>query len=265
MPRRRSEDVQEIPSLLNHKVRAQSLTDSITERLEDAIVTGVLKPGSRLSEQALARSLEVSRGPLREAIRRLEGRKLLTHTPNIGVRVVALSAQGLSQILQIQQVLQGFACGLAARNMSDTGLAELKKLLDVHKRKDSTGDAYDAADLEFHTRIIEASGNQRLIQMLLEDINYLLRVHRARSITTRALALEVLADHQAIIAALERRDPVAAERRMREHIQHAHDILDAIREDRAAQSSGTPKARSRRKTAGTKKRSPSVQASESGP
>jgi DNA-binding GntR family transcriptional regulator len=60
--------------LLDKKVQAQSLVDVVAERLEAAIFSGQLEPGSRLSEQALATSLGVSRGPLREAIRRLEGR-----------------------------------------------------------------------------------------------------------------------------------------------------------------------------------------------
>ena len=63
--------------LLDEKVTAQSLVDVIADRIEAAIINGTLEPGIRLSEQALAASLGVSRGPLREAIRRLEGRKLL--------------------------------------------------------------------------------------------------------------------------------------------------------------------------------------------
>ena len=74
-------------SVLDSKVQAQSLVDIVAERLEGAIIEGRLEPGAKLSEQGLAASLGVSRGPLREAIRRLEGRKLLERTPNIGVRV----------------------------------------------------------------------------------------------------------------------------------------------------------------------------------
>jgi DNA-binding GntR family transcriptional regulator len=100
--------------LLNSKVSAQSLVDVLVERIEAAIVGGDLQPGSRLSEQGLAVSLGVSRGPLREAIRRLEGRKLLERTPNIGVRVARLSLKDLHEVLQIREALEGMACGLAA-------------------------------------------------------------------------------------------------------------------------------------------------------
>src|SRR5690606_39875037 len=98
---------------LDNKVQAQSLVDIVAERLEAAIISGQLEPGAKLSEQGLAASLGVSRGPLREAIRRLEGRKLLERTPNIGVRVAQLSPKDLNEILQVREALEGMACGLA--------------------------------------------------------------------------------------------------------------------------------------------------------
>src|SRR6516165_5812387 len=123
--------------LLDKKVTAQSLVDVVAERIEAAIISGALEPGSRLSEQGLAASLGVSRGPLREAIRRLEGRKLLERTPNIGVRVAALSLRDLNEILQIREALEGMACALAATNMTDAEIAALQKLLGEHERQKS--------------------------------------------------------------------------------------------------------------------------------
>src|SRR5205807_2308676 len=118
--------------ILKSKVSAQSLVDVLVERIEAAIVGGDLQPGSKLSEQGLAASLGVSRGPLREAIRRLEGRKLLERTPNIGVRVAALSLKDLNEILQIREALEGMACALAAQNMTDEEIAGLQGLLAKH-------------------------------------------------------------------------------------------------------------------------------------
>src|ERR1700742_1521554 len=118
--------------VLDSKVQAQSLVDVVAERIEAAIIGGQLEPGSRLSEQALAASLGVSRGPLREAIRRLEGRKLLERTTNIGVRVAALSLKDLNELLQVREALEGLACALAAANMTDKEIAALRALLDGH-------------------------------------------------------------------------------------------------------------------------------------
>jgi DNA-binding GntR family transcriptional regulator len=216
--------------LLDNKVQAQSLVDVVAERLEAAIISGQLEPGSRLSEQALATSLGVSRGPLREAIRRLEGRKLLERTPNIGVRVAALSLRDLNEILQVREALEGLACGLAALNLSDADIAALRKLLETHEKQKSVqenkGYYQESKDFDFHFRIVAGSGNERLQQMLAGDLYYLLRVYRYKSSTKPGRALEALREHRNIVAALEARDPQAAEQAMREHLRHARRYVE---------------------------------------
>jgi len=216
--------------LLDNKVQAQSLVDVVAERLEAAIISGQLEPGRRLSEQALATSLGVSRGPLREAIRRLEGRKLLERTPNIGVRVAALSLRDLNEILQVREALEGMACGLAALNMPDAEIAALRKMLDGHERQKSVqenkGYYQESKDFDFHFRIVAGSGNERLKQMLTGDLYYLLRVYRYKSSTKPGRAMEALQEHRDIVSALERRDPQAAEQAMREHLRHARRYVE---------------------------------------
>lgn len=221
--------------LLNDKVQAQSLVDAVAARLEKAIISGMFEPGSRLSEQALAKSLGVSRGPLREAIRRLEGRKLLQRTPNIGVRVATLSFEDLGEILQVQEALQGLACRLAAKNMEDSEIAALHELLDKHKKQTSVKAASRNdqesldLDLDFHFRIATGSGNKRLTEMLFEDVSYLIWVYRYRYGSATVLRnrwTEALHDHKEIVAALERRDPVAAEQKMRQHIRNGRVYME---------------------------------------
>ena len=226
---------------LDEKVTAQSLVDVVAERIEAAIISGTLEPGSRLSEQALAASLGVSRGPLREAIRRLEGRKLLERTPNIGVRVAQLSMKDLNQILQIREVLEGLACGLAAQNMTDAEIAKLKGLLGQHEQQKSVreGKGYyqEAKDFDFHFQIVTASRNERLAQMLFGDLYYLLRIYRYKSSTKPGRAQKALEEHKAIVEALARRDSVAAEQKMREHLRNARMYVE---EQLAAAEEGGP-------------------------
>lgn len=216
--------------VLKNKVQAQSLVDVVAERIEAAIISGQLEPGSRLSEQALAASLGVSRGPLREAIRRLEGRKLLERTPNIGVRVAALSLKDLNEVLQVREALEGMACGLAAQSMSDADIAGLARLLEGHEKQKSVqeGKGYyqESKDFDFHFRIVAGSGNERLVQMLTGDLYYLLRVYRYKSSTKPGRAMEALQEHRAIVSALERRDAAAAEQAMREHLRHARRYVE---------------------------------------
>lgn len=211
--------------LLDQKVQAQSLVDAVTERIEAAIISGALEPGSRLSEQALAASLGVSRGPLREAIRRLEGRKLLQRTPNIGVRVAALSLKDLNEVLQVREALEGMAAALAAIHMTDAEVAALKGLLDKHGQQKSVqeGKGYyqESKDFDFHFRIVTGSHNERLIEMLMGDLYHLLRIYRYKSSTKPGRAQQALHEHKDIVAAIASRDPAAAEQTMRQHLRNA--------------------------------------------
>lgn len=216
--------------VLAEKVRAKSLVDVVAERLEQAIISGQLEPGAKVSEQGLAASLGVSRGPLREAISRLEGRKLLERTPNIGVRVAQFSLKALNEILQVREALECLACSLAARTMPDAEITALKKLLDSHEKQKSvregTGYYEEAENLDFHYRIVNGSGNARLADMLAGDLHYMLRVYRYKSGAKPGRAAEVLEEHRRIVAAIEARDPVAAEAAMREHLRHARRFVE---------------------------------------
>jgi DNA-binding GntR family transcriptional regulator len=234
--------------ILNHKIAAQSLVDALAERIEAAIVSGDLQPGSKLSEQGLAASLGVSRGPLREAIRRLEGRKLLQRTPNIGVHVASLSPGDLYEVLQVREALEGMACALAARNMTDGELKALSELLEQHQQQKSvqegTGYYQESKDFDFHFRIVKGSRNARLIQMLCEDLYYLLRVYRYKSSTKPGRAKQALREHKDIVAALMRRDPVDAERKMRLHIGNARlYVEEQIKEAASRQAVAPPAAK----------------------
>ncbi len=211
--------------VLTGKVQARSLVDEVVERLEAAIVTGELPPGSKLNEQALAASLGVSRGPLREAIRRLEGRTLVERTPNIGVRVAELSSGDLNDLLVIRESLEGMAAALAAENLTDAEIDDLERLLSEHGSQKSvaTGEGYyqESGDFDFHFRIARASRNKRLISMICGDLYDLLRIYRYKSSTMQGRAAEALREHRDIVAALRSRDPVQAEAAMRRHVRNA--------------------------------------------
>lgn len=234
---------------LNAPLQAQSLVELIAQRLEASIVSGELAPGEKLSEQGLAAALGVSRGPLREAIRRLEGRKLIERTPNIGARVAELSDRDLFDILMVREALEGMACRHAATLMTDAEIAALRALLEAHGRQESvragTGYYQEGKDFDFHFRIAKASGNARLAQMLCGDLYDLLRVYRYKSSTMGGRAQAAYQEHREIVEALEARDPDAAEASMRRHIRNARAYI----ESRLADHPATP-APKRRAVAG---------------
>ncbi|VTZ51133.1 GntR family transcriptional regulator [Methylocella tundrae] len=208
-----------------HPVEAHSLVDAIARQLEGAIFSGELAPGAKLSELGLAKRLGVSRGPLREAIRRLEGRKLIQRIPNIGARVAELSPRDLHDVLVVREALEGMACRCAAEQMDDGEISSLRDLLNEHGRQEAvsagTGYYQEGKDFDFHFRIIKASKNERLIGMLCNDLYDLLRVYRYKSSTLQGRARKAFHEHEVIVDALAGRDPDRAEAAMRRHLRNA--------------------------------------------
>ena len=133
------------------------------QRLEQAIMAGELQPGERLSEVTLAKRYGISRGPLREAIGRLEGRNLVERVANQGARVVSLNEAQILDLLVIRESLEGMACRLAATRIKPTELKRLHGMLDSHARDarvvSEKGYFQGGGDLDFHYRIVRASWN----------------------------------------------------------------------------------------------------------
>jgi len=205
-----------------------SLVDTIVDRLDNAIMTGELPLGARLSEQSLAEELGVSRGPLREALRRLEGRHLIVRVHNLGARVATFSKEDISQSLVIREALEGVAARCAAETMANEEIAELEALLTTQAERvgkyESFASYHKSLKNDFHFRIIQASRNDRLIDMLLKDGFYLLRIYRYRfrlgDFPKRTP--EAFSEHRAVLAAIAARNPEGAENAMRRHLRNAN-------------------------------------------
>lgn len=209
---------------------AQNLSSLALERLEKAIMEGELGPGERLSESGLARRFGISRGPLREAIGQLEGRKLVTRISNHGARVVALSKDDLLDLLQVRESLEGMACRLAALKMTEADLARLEAMLSAHENSDAMreGRGYfqGPGDGDFHQVILRACGNARLTGMLGDELYSLLRLYRHHLSMRPGRAAEALEEHKKIVAALSARDPEAAEAAMRAHLRSSRSAVE---------------------------------------
>lgn len=208
-------------------VQATRLTiaDQLLETLKTRIVRGEIEAGSKFTEQDLADTFQVSRGPLREALRRLEGLHLVEHISHRGVRVVSLNARELLEIYEVRESLEGTAAALAAGKMTDTEIAELKSLLNQHETEIERSDASDyfqkEGDFDFHYRVIQGSKNRRLIKLLCDELYHMIRMYRYRSSTTLSRPVRALAEHRNIVNAIEDRDSALAEMLMRRHISRA--------------------------------------------
>jgi len=205
------------------RIEVRTLADRAYMTLEHAIIAGTLPPGAALSEAELAEQLGISRGPLREAINRLEGRRLVQRVPHVGVRVVSLTDADTMEIFQMRAVLEGLACRLAAQAMDEDALDRLEACAGFRANQLPDGMPI-RSEADFHVRIALGSGNSRLIEYLCTDMYPLLRLYRARSSTTPARA-DARAEHLTIVAAMRRRDADEAERLMRAHIERARRSL----------------------------------------
>ena len=201
---------------------AATLSDGAFQRLQTAIVKGEIPPGTRISEQFLTTTYGIRRGPLREAIRRLEGRRLVVRVPHAGVRVVSLSYEELIELYHVREALEGMACRLAAQNMTDDEIANLREVLATHERHAGlqANESYyqQEGDLDIHFVIIQGSKNRTLSDMLCADLYHLVRMYRYKFSSTPKRPQQAFAEHHRIIEAIADRDGELAEMLMRRHI-----------------------------------------------
>ena len=216
-----------------------TLADIASHRLAQSIVTGELAQGQKLNEAELAERFGMGRGPLREALRHLEGMRLVTRVPNAGARVVVLDRKTLSDLYAVREALEGMACRIAATQMTDADIDQLRKLLDRHEAqiKKEGGKVYaqNEGDLDFHYQIARGSRNQMLMDMLGSEQYQLLRMCRYRTSRNAERTRPALQQHRQIVEALAQRDGELAEMLMRRHIQGAwRSISEMIDKEEAA-------------------------------
>ena len=201
-----------------------SISEDIFHKLRESIVVGEIPAGSKLSEPALAKEYGISRGPLREALSRLEACSLVERHPNVGASVVKLSQQRLMDIYQIREVLEGLAARQAASSITQTDLNRLRELLEMHKEKINKDQVHTyfqkEGDFDFHFRIVQASKNSHLISLLCNDLYYLHRLYRYQfGMPSSDRSNTALKEHENIVDAIEDKDAELAEILMRRHIR----------------------------------------------
>lgn len=195
-----------------------TLAEQALARITSFITEGELPLGSVINEVELAKRLSMSRGPVREAIRRLQGRNLVTRNQHQRARVLDLGPKEIREIFEFREALEGMACRLASQNMSDADLARL-----VHAVEG--GHRADQEDFDLHVEIAVKCGNARIANYLCNDLYYLLRVYRRRSAELTGRHERTHEEHWQIVRAMNARDANLAESLMRTHIRRAIEHL----------------------------------------
>jgi len=199
--------------------------DFVVEIIREAILSGDLKPGERLTQEELANRLEVSSTPVREALRQLEAEGLIVHVPYKGVRVAELSAGDVREVYMIRGVLEGLATKLAIPNLSQNELRELEEL---HQQmadalRKNTLEQLGDVNRQFHMTLYKASKSQVLCDLIT---NLWSRIPW-RDVWTAipGRAQEVWREHDKIMAAVRKRDPDLAADMTREHCERGSSRL----------------------------------------
>ncbi|MFB8006104.1 GntR family transcriptional regulator [Nocardia sp. NPDC056000] len=197
-----------------------SLTESTYEALKTAIFRNQLTPGTALSVPELARQLEVSRTPVREAVQRLIYEGLAVHAPHRGAQVSQVDLDDLRELYVVREVLEGLAARLATERLDGAGLIALRDTVAEHERALTAGAdqaTHIELDVRFHRLVREVAGNPHL-NAALEPIAG--RSHIAlhslwRNADAPRLALD---EHAEVVAAMATGDPELAEAAARRHI-----------------------------------------------
>ncbi len=197
-----------------------SLRELVARHIRKAILEGRLRPGEKLVQEDLARSLGISRQPVREALRRLEAEGLVVHQPRRGVFVRAYSPDDMREIYMLRRLLETQAARLAAERLAPADWRKLEVINEASSAAAAASDGERFVELNnaFHRTIHEGARSPRLLELIgrvwTGDPVYgplFLPGRAARSV----------AEHRRIVEALRRRDPEMAAAAMLEHIANA--------------------------------------------
>ncbi|WP_341895663.1 GntR family transcriptional regulator [Ferrovibrio terrae] len=209
----------------------RSQTRRAYDELKRRILDNELPPGTQALEQQTAEWLGMSRTPVREALIRLAQEGMVEVRPRHGMRVLPIAIADLREIYDLLAGLEATAVDiLARRGLNAVEAAELEGLLTGMTAALDAGDlaTWAEGDARFHRRIVEMSGNQRLI-MMVETIRE--QSHRARMATLQLRPKPVASneEHAAVVAALRRRDGEAAVKLLRAHrLRSARLLIDLL-------------------------------------
>jgi DNA-binding GntR family transcriptional regulator len=197
--------------------RTTTLADAALQSIVDLIRRGELRPGAVVNEVDLSKRFAMSRGPVREALRRLQGRKLITREPFQRARVVKLDRRDLLAIFELREALEGMACRLATVRMTNEQLEQLVLSANAEPTRDTPSD--------FHAILAQNCGNARIAELLSTDLYDLLLLYRWLSIGAMGRVQEARHEHWQIARAMLAKDADLAESLIRSHIRRIGEAL----------------------------------------
>jgi DNA-binding GntR family transcriptional regulator len=203
--------------------RSRSLHEQTYQALRESILSGELAPGDRLIETQIAEQLQVSRTPIREAIRQLQREELVTADELGWLRVATVSPKEAMHLYDCRIALEALSVTGACENASDFQLKQLKELVTqaekLVKRKASNPDSNQLLELDyqFHRTIAQSSGNTCLVS-LLDQVFGKMALLQVQTTRHNPSVLEIRTEHQLLYEAIAQRDIEAATQKIRNHL-----------------------------------------------
>lgn len=227
-------------------LRPASLHEEVAARLRAMVFDGQLQPGQWVDEMALARQWQISRTPLREALKVLAAEGLVQLTPRRGCTVTDLSEDDADDLFPIMAMLEGRCAYEAVKRASDADIVELRRL-HADLERDAAAhdvDGYYRGNHVFHSKLQELADN-RWLDRVTGDLRRFIRLLRGRQLHREGRIDDSIEEHRRLIAAIEARDAERAQALMHDHLLAQLDALRALRESerRTAAAPGAAHAR----------------------
>ena len=230
----------EAPDLEFTPVRKTRVFEDVARQIQRLIADGALTPGDRLPpERELAERFGVSRGSVRDAIRTLEIVGLLAARQGEGTVVADVSPEAMAaplasvlvrkreliaDLLDVRKILEPALAARAARRATEEEIARLEDVLRRQRAKMLRGESTVEEDSEFHSVVAHAARNGVILKVL-DVLMDLLRETRTRSLQVEGRLQKSFAGHRRVLEAIRRRDPDAAERAVRRHLEEIESIV----------------------------------------
>ena len=222
-----------------------ALHEQVAQRLRQMLVENRIPPGAKLNERELCEALNVSRTPLREAIKMLAAEGLVELVPNRGAIAVALTEADVINTFEVMAGLESQSGELAAQRITDEELAEIRALHFEMMAAYTRGDlsAYYSLNARIH-RAINAAAKNPVLTATYNQVNARLQALRFRSNQDGSKWKRAVGEHEKMIEALSTRDPAAMREVLLTHLTNKRNtVLEQLREDGAAHGNRLKKAK----------------------
>ena len=209
------------------------LADWVTESLREAILQGYFEPGEKLDQDRIAEEYEVSRTPVREAVRMLKSEGFIEVRPHRGAFIASVSRRDIWEIYQVRMLIEAEIVRQVTPIIPDSTLDDLERSLDENQSQLEAGDkvSHVASDIYFHETIVGLAENMLLKEILAGLNNRIVRVRRFAQLQPGYHLVESLEEHRAIYRAMRARDPEAAAEALRVHLENsAYRIQQFVRD-----------------------------------